>query len=162
MDRYADALADLLDALGLEKVVLVGSSMGGVIAQQFALRHPTRLERLLLVATGAFTGDPAGALKKADELVAVPWTDEMVSSTVTNFFHTRPAEPRHTELRGIVRMASPAAVDALRVGGRLHALVGARRHAENARSAPHPLRASGDAARGLNHAPPVTRNCFPS
>ncbi len=115
MDRYADAAAELLDALSLEKVVLVGSSMGGVIAQQFALRHPSRLERLLLVATGAFTGDPVGAMKKADELVTVPWTDDMVYSTVTNFFHKRPPEPRQEELRSIVRMASPAAaVEALR------------------------------------------------
>src|SRR5687767_1199258 len=43
MDRYADGLAELLDALGLERVALIGGSMGGVIAQQFALRHPMRL-----------------------------------------------------------------------------------------------------------------------
>src|SRR4051812_36066398 len=79
MEQYADVLRGLLDALGPERVVVAGGSMGGVIAQQFALRHPTRLERLLLVATGAFTGDPAAGLKKADELVPVPWSDEMVN-----------------------------------------------------------------------------------
>src|SRR5262245_22630542 len=59
MEAYADAVAALLDARGLARVALVGGSMGGVVAQHFALRHPTRLARLLLVATGGAMGDPA-------------------------------------------------------------------------------------------------------
>ena len=115
MEQYADVLRDLLDTLGLERVVVAGGSMGGVIAQQFALRHPTRLERLLLVATGAFTGDPAAGLKKADELVPVPWSDEMVNASTDAFFHTPPREPALTRYREIYRGASPgAAVEALR------------------------------------------------
>jgi 3-oxoadipate enol-lactonase len=115
MEQYADVLASLLDAFGLERVVVAGGSMGGVIAQQFALRHPNRLERLLLVATGAFTGDPAGALKKADELIPVPWSDEMVNASVNAFFHNPPREPALTRYRETYRSASPgAAVEALR------------------------------------------------
>jgi 3-oxoadipate enol-lactonase len=115
MEQYADTLASLLDALGLERVVVAGGSMGGVIAQQFALRHPNRLERLLLMATGAFTGDPAGALKKANELVPVPWPDEMVDASVRAFFHTTPPEPALSRYRETYRNCSPsAAVEALR------------------------------------------------
>src|SRR5262245_26707483 len=58
MEAYADGLAALLDARRLERVGLVGGSMGGVVAQHFALRHPARLARLLLVATGGAMGDP--------------------------------------------------------------------------------------------------------
>ncbi|MEE8537283.1 MAG: alpha/beta fold hydrolase, partial [Acidobacteriota bacterium] len=50
MEAYADALAGLLDDRGLARVALIGGSMGGAVAQHFALRHPTRLVRLLLVA----------------------------------------------------------------------------------------------------------------
>ena len=115
MEAYADRLAQLLDALRLERVALVGGSMGGVIEQHFALRHPSRLQRLVLVATGAFTADPAAALARVDELEAGPWSEATVHGIVNGFFHNRPSEPVHTSYRKIVRMASPqAAVAALR------------------------------------------------
>ena len=115
MAQYADVLAQVLDTLGLDRVSVVGGSMGGVVAQQFALRHSARLERLVLVATGAFTGDPAGALKKADELAAEPWSDEMVRKSVLAFFHTPPVESvlkQYCAIYAIVNQAG--AVDALR------------------------------------------------
>jgi pimeloyl-ACP methyl ester carboxylesterase len=50
---YGDWLVAFLDAAGLERVVLVGHSMGGAIALDVALRYPSRLSGLGLVATGA-------------------------------------------------------------------------------------------------------------
>ena len=47
----ADDVAHVLDHAGIERVNLFGMSLGGMIAQQFALRHPTRLERLVLGCT---------------------------------------------------------------------------------------------------------------
>ena len=49
----ADDLAGLLDALGIQRSHLLGLSMGGMIALEFALRHPDRLDRLVLTGTGA-------------------------------------------------------------------------------------------------------------
>jgi pimeloyl-ACP methyl ester carboxylesterase len=49
----ADDLAGLLDALRIPQSHLLGLSMGGMIAQEFALRHADRLDRLVLAGTGA-------------------------------------------------------------------------------------------------------------
>lgn len=48
-------LAGLLDYLGWARTHVLGISMGGFIAQEFALAYPARLDRLVLVAT-AFGG----------------------------------------------------------------------------------------------------------
>ena len=49
--QFADDLRQLLDALGLERTSLLGHSMGGMICQEFAIRHPQRVERLVLSGT---------------------------------------------------------------------------------------------------------------
>jgi pimeloyl-ACP methyl ester carboxylesterase len=52
----ADDLAGLIDALGIERTHVLGLSMGAMIAQEFALRHANRLDRLVLTGPG---GAPA-------------------------------------------------------------------------------------------------------
>lgn len=47
----ATALASLLDELGLERVNLVGLSLGGAVSLQFALDHPARVRRMVLADT---------------------------------------------------------------------------------------------------------------
>jgi 3-oxoadipate enol-lactonase len=54
----ADDTAALMDALDIDKAHVCGLSMGGMIAMEFALRHPDRLNRMIL--TGA-PGAPARA-----------------------------------------------------------------------------------------------------
>jgi pimeloyl-ACP methyl ester carboxylesterase len=44
-------LDDILNALGLDTVVLVGLSMGGCVAMDYALRNPKRVEKLVLVSS---------------------------------------------------------------------------------------------------------------
>ncbi len=48
-----DDLAGLLDALGLDSAALVGASMGGAVALDFALTYPERVEGLVLAAASA-------------------------------------------------------------------------------------------------------------
>jgi pimeloyl-ACP methyl ester carboxylesterase len=47
---YVDTLERLLDALQLDTATVVGNSMGGLIAAEFAARLPERIERLVLVS----------------------------------------------------------------------------------------------------------------
>jgi len=47
----ADDARDVLRACGIDRATVLGTSMGGMIAQELALRHPEYVERLLLVAT---------------------------------------------------------------------------------------------------------------
>jgi pimeloyl-ACP methyl ester carboxylesterase len=49
----ADDLAFLLTSLNVEKASILGYSMGGMIAQEFALKYPARVEKLILLATAA-------------------------------------------------------------------------------------------------------------
>ncbi len=51
--EMADDLSGLLDHLGLEKVRVVGVSMGGAIALQLALRHPDRVSSMVLMCPWA-------------------------------------------------------------------------------------------------------------
>jgi len=113
MQGYADALARLLDERNLDRVAVVGGSMGGVVAQFLALRHPARVSRLLLVATGAFTADPAGALAKADALAAGAWDEATVAPIVAGFFR-RPPEGVDAFRRIALSASQHAAVAAAR------------------------------------------------
>ena len=49
---YAQAVADFTQAIGLQAFVLSGNSFGSVVAQAFAIRHPQRVQRLILTGTG--------------------------------------------------------------------------------------------------------------
>jgi pimeloyl-ACP methyl ester carboxylesterase len=49
----ADVSADLFGALGIERAAVVGFSAGSTSAVQLALRHPSRVTRLVLVAANA-------------------------------------------------------------------------------------------------------------
>lgn len=73
----ADALAGLLDQLGIARAHVVGNSLGGGTAVRFALRHPDRAARLVLMAPGGlglniFASDPTEGIKKLYQFAAPP------------------------------------------------------------------------------------------
>ncbi len=54
----ADDLRALLDELGFDSVDLIGASMGGLVALDFALQHPTRARRVVAVGSGLGLFEP--------------------------------------------------------------------------------------------------------
>ncbi|MDA0365579.1 MAG: alpha/beta fold hydrolase, partial [Chloroflexi bacterium] len=59
MAEYADDTAALLDAVGWERCHVLGISFGGMVAQELAIRHPDRIDRLVLACSSA--GGAGGA-----------------------------------------------------------------------------------------------------
>ena len=51
MAQLADDVRDVLRAIGARSATIVGLSMGGMIAQELAIRHPEMVERLVLCGT---------------------------------------------------------------------------------------------------------------
>jgi len=51
MEQLADDAVGLADQLGIERFTVLGHSYGGFIAQELALRHAARVDRLVLVTT---------------------------------------------------------------------------------------------------------------
>jgi pimeloyl-ACP methyl ester carboxylesterase len=68
LEQMADEAVGVLDVLGHAQAHVVGLSMGGMIAQLVALRHPQRVARLVLIATtpgGPHTAAPSAAAMAA-------------------------------------------------------------------------------------------------
>ncbi len=59
----ASSLRDLLVLLGHERATLVGHSLGGGVAMQFAYQFPERVERLVLVSSGGLGKEVAFILR---------------------------------------------------------------------------------------------------
>ena len=73
---YANGLRDLLSVLGIDRVSLVGHSLGGGVAMQFAYQFPELVQRLVLVATGGVTRDVSIALR----LASLPMVSEALAA----------------------------------------------------------------------------------
>jgi pimeloyl-ACP methyl ester carboxylesterase len=81
LGAHAAGLRDLLIALGEERATVVGHSLGGGIAMQFAYQFAERVERLALVSSGGLGREVSLLLRAAAlpgagrvlPLVAAPW-----------------------------------------------------------------------------------------
>jgi pimeloyl-ACP methyl ester carboxylesterase len=62
---YANGMRDLLSVLDIERVTVVGHSLGGGVAMQFAYQFPQLVDRLILIGAGGVTKDVNVALRVA-------------------------------------------------------------------------------------------------
>jgi pimeloyl-ACP methyl ester carboxylesterase len=88
LGAYASGIRDLLAALGHDRVTIVGHSLGGGVAMQFAYQFPERTERLALVSSGGLGQEVhlllrAAALPGA-ELVLPLLTPSFVRSAIAH------------------------------------------------------------------------------
>ena len=60
VDTMARAVVDLLDGLGRGRAVVLGHSMGGMVAQELAVQVPARVAGLVLACTSPAFGRPDG------------------------------------------------------------------------------------------------------
>jgi len=88
MADYADDAAALLDALEVERIPVIGVSFGGMVAQEFALRHGDRISALVLACTSS--GGAGGASHPLHELHALPAEERAAA-------HLKVADLRHTD-----------------------------------------------------------------
>ncbi|MCA1782760.1 MAG: alpha/beta fold hydrolase [Dermatophilaceae bacterium] len=75
LSAHAAAMRDLLDHLGIERVTLVGHSLGGGIAMQFFYLFPDRVDRLVLVASGGLGREVNPILRSA----TLPLAEQVLS-----------------------------------------------------------------------------------
>jgi pimeloyl-ACP methyl ester carboxylesterase len=83
LGAHATGVRDLLTALGIEHVTVVGHSLGGGIAMQFAYQFPERCERLVLVSSGGLGREVhlllrAAALPGADYVLPLLTSSQVV------------------------------------------------------------------------------------
>jgi pimeloyl-ACP methyl ester carboxylesterase len=85
LGAQATAVRDLLTALGIEYATVVGHSLGGGIAMQFAYQFPERCERLVLVSSGGLGREVhlllrAAALPGADYVLPLLTSSRLVGA----------------------------------------------------------------------------------
>ncbi|HEY4025887.1 MAG TPA: alpha/beta hydrolase [Candidatus Dormibacteraeota bacterium] len=148
-DHATGFLLSMLDSLGLSRVNLVGSSMGGYWALAFALAHPERVQRLALL------GAPSGSAPRPrlhERVIALPGIGGIVHAAMWPSSRTAVRKRLARRVAHPERLPEPL-VDLLDAGVRLRGMERAalrlRRAAVPALGAPRLTRALRDDLRGL-------------
>jgi pimeloyl-ACP methyl ester carboxylesterase len=84
LDAHAAMLVDFLEALGIDRVDLVGNDTGGAISQAFAVRYPERLRTLTLTNCDVDKNFPPDAFKPAIELATKGELAPMIAAIATD------------------------------------------------------------------------------
>jgi 3-oxoadipate enol-lactonase len=83
LDRLGRDVVELLDALGLQRVHVLGLSLGGIVAQWLGIHVPERVDRLVLSNTAAYLGPPQQWDRPIAELLEAP----DMRATAERFLH---------------------------------------------------------------------------
>ncbi|GAA1164038.1 3-oxoadipate enol-lactonase [Kribbella jejuensis] len=85
IDDLTDDIVDLLDELRLERAHFVGLSLGGMTGLRLAARKPSRVDRLVVLCTGARL-DPLSQWTDRADLVRAKGTAAVAESVVRRWF----------------------------------------------------------------------------
>jgi pimeloyl-ACP methyl ester carboxylesterase len=110
LGAHACGIRDLLAALGHDRVSLVGHSLGGGIAMQFAYQFPERVERLALVCSGGLGREVSIFLRAA----TLPGAELVLPLLAGSY--VRGAAARVGSLLGRARVSLPAGLQECLVG----------------------------------------------
>ncbi len=115
IDGFVDYLLNLLDYESVQKFHLLGHSMGGMIAQELAIKAGNRIDRLVLFGTGPIGEMPGRfeSLEKSLRRVTTQGPDDTIENTVATWFMRGREDP---EFANVVATAKLASIDAI-VGG---------------------------------------------
>ncbi|MEU6768019.1 3-oxoadipate enol-lactonase [Streptomyces sp. NPDC046853] len=89
LDRLGRDVVELLDALGLQRVHVLGLSLGGIVAQWLGIHVPQRVDRLVLSNTAAYLGPPSQWDRPIAELLEAPDMQATAESFLHNWFPAR-------------------------------------------------------------------------
>ncbi|WP_341528871.1 alpha/beta fold hydrolase [Nostoc sp. UHCC 0302] len=78
LDNNVEDMEALRKYLGLEKIILIGSSYGGMVALSYAVRYPQNVSHLIVIATAA----NSRFLERAKEILAQRGTEEQKAIAV--------------------------------------------------------------------------------
>lgn len=93
MKDYADDAASLLESQNWDSVKVMGSSFGGMVAQELGLRHPTKAKKLVLAC--AHSGEKGGSIYPLHELTQLP-LKESINKLIELFDNRSNEEWRNT------------------------------------------------------------------
>jgi pimeloyl-ACP methyl ester carboxylesterase len=119
LGAHASRVRDIVTALGHERVTVVGHSLGGGVAMQFAYQFPERTERMALVSSGGLGREVHALLRAA----ALPGADYVLP-----FLTAGPLVGLGRELGGLLRRVR------VRAGGDLEVLARGLASLDNAGS----------------------------
>ena len=87
IDLLAADLRALLTSLGIARATLVGVSLGGLIAQQFALKHPSMVAALVIAdSVGQFSPESRAMFAERARIVKAQGTQPLVDGILTRWF----------------------------------------------------------------------------
>lgn len=81
IEAYVQFVIDVMDRLGVQRVVLGGNSLGGQIAWTTAVAHPSRIERLVLVDAGGYDFQP-GSMPIGFTIAKLPVLNKLMEITL--------------------------------------------------------------------------------
>ncbi|MYT73464.1 MULTISPECIES: 3-oxoadipate enol-lactonase [unclassified Streptomyces] len=103
LDRLGRDVVELLDGLGLERVHVLGLSLGGIVAQWLGIHVPRRVERLVLSNTAAYLGPPQQWDRPIAELLEAPDMETTADTFLHNWFPARMLQGDNEVVEGFRR-----------------------------------------------------------